>query len=125
MEFQELEELRESINTLKRNLSSVSLHSTSPFMAVFRTVLFRTLFPDSWQLYEILGFWCPLAALEQWPEVRGNILRLSRPFPSLHYLDAVMYSDIPPKFLIAGVGVVCILNLGIYARCLRVRHSLG
>ena len=73
---------------------------------------------------EIFGFWCPLTALEAWLEVRGNVPAYSGPF-LLHYLDAVVYPDIPPNLLIAGTVIVCIWNLWIYARRLRVRHSLG
>ena len=43
----------------------------------------------------------------------------------LHYLDAVVYPDIPPNLLIAGAVAVYILNLWIYARRLHARHSLG
>jgi hypothetical protein len=73
---------------------------------------------------EIFGFWCPLAALEEWLKVRGNVPAYRGPF-LLHYLDAVVYPDISPNLLIAGAVAVCILNLWVYARRLRVRHSLG
>jgi hypothetical protein len=75
-------------------------------------------------IVEIFGFWCPLTALETWLEVRGNLPAYCGPF-LLHYLDMVVYPDIPPKLLIAGAVAVCILNLWIYAWRLRVRHSLG
>jgi hypothetical protein len=75
-------------------------------------------------IIEIFGFWCPLTALETWLEVRGNIPAYRGPF-LLHYLDMVVYPDISSNLLIAGAVAVCILNLGIYARRLRVRHSLG
>ena len=75
-------------------------------------------------IVEIFGLWCPLTALEQWLEARGDVSVYHGPF-LLRYLDAVVYPDIPPRLLIAGAVVVCILNLGIYARRLRFRHSLG
>ena len=75
-------------------------------------------------IVEIFGFWCPLTALETWLEVRGNLPAYRGPF-LLHYLDMVVYPDIPPNFLVAGAVAVCILNLWIYAWRLRVRHSLG
>jgi hypothetical protein len=75
-------------------------------------------------IVEIFELWCPLTALEQWLEVPGAVSAYRGPF-LLHYLDAVVYPDIPPKFLIMGAVVVCVLNLGIYARRLYVRHSLG
>src|SRR5258706_9417584 len=52
-------------------------------------------------IIEILGFWCPLTALEEWLEIRGGVLPYRGPF-LLHYLDAVVYPDVPPNFLIAG-----------------------
>lgn len=73
---------------------------------------------------EIFGLWCPLTELEQWFELRGGVSLYRGPF-LLHYLDAVVYPDIPPKLLIAVAVVVCISNLGIYAWRLLVRHSLG
>jgi hypothetical protein len=75
-------------------------------------------------IIEIFGFWCPLTAFETWLEVRGGVSAYRGPF-LLHYLDAVVYPNIPPNLLIAGAVAVCLLNLWIYARRLRVRHSLG
>ncbi len=75
-------------------------------------------------IIEIFGFWCPLTAFETWLEVRGGVSAYRGPF-LLHYLDAVVYPKIFPNLLIAGAIVVCVLNLWIYARRLRVRHSLG
>jgi hypothetical protein len=75
-------------------------------------------------IIEIFGFWCPLTALEQWLEVRGDVSAYRGPF-LLHYLDAVVYPDIPPNLLVAAAVVVCFLNLGVYARRLRLRRSLG
>lgn len=75
-------------------------------------------------IIEIFGFWCPLTALEEWLDVSGQVSAYRGPF-LLHYLEAVVYPNIPPNLLIAGAVAVCILNLSIYARRLRVRHSLG
>jgi hypothetical protein len=75
-------------------------------------------------VYIACGFWCPLKAFETWLEVRGDVSAYRGPF-LLHYLDAVVYPNIPPNVLIAGPVAVCLLNLWIYARRLRVRHSLG
>ena len=73
-------------------------------------------------IVEIFNFWCPLTALEEWLDVRGRVSAYHGPF-LLHYLDALVYPDIPPNLLIASAVAVCLLNLWIYAR--RVRHSLG
>jgi hypothetical protein len=75
-------------------------------------------------IVEIFGFWCPLTGLETWLEERGNVPAYRGAF-LLHYLDTVVYPEIPPSLLIAGAVAVCIMNLWIYARRLRVRHSLG
>jgi hypothetical protein len=75
-------------------------------------------------IIEILGFWCPLTAFETWLEVRGGVSPYGGPF-LLHYLDAAVYPNISPNLLIAGAVAVCVLNLWIYARRIRVRHSLG
>ena len=75
-------------------------------------------------IVEIFDFWCPLTALETWLGVCGNLPAYRGPF-LLRYLDAVVYPDIPPNLLIAGAVAVCILNLWIYARRVRVRQSLG
>jgi hypothetical protein len=75
-------------------------------------------------IVEIFGLSCPLTALEGWLDVRGEVSVYRGPF-LLHYLDAVVYPDISPNLLIGGAVAVCILNLWIYARRLRVRHSLG
>ena len=75
-------------------------------------------------IIEIFGFWCPLTALEECLQVRSGVSAYRGPF-LLHYLDAVVYPNIPPNLLIAGAVAVCILNLWIYARRLRVQHSLG
>ena len=75
-------------------------------------------------IIEIFGFLCPLTALEEWLQVRGGVLSYRGPF-LLYYLDAVVYPNIPTNLLIAGAVAVCVLNLWIYARRLRVQHSLG
>ena len=75
-------------------------------------------------IVEIFGFWCPLTALENWLEVRGGVSAYRGPF-LLHYLDELMYPNVPPNLLVAGAVAVCALNLWIYARRFRVRHSLG
>ncbi|MFI5092035.1 MAG: DUF2784 domain-containing protein [Candidatus Acidiferrales bacterium] len=75
-------------------------------------------------IVEIFEFWCPLTALENWLEVRGGVSAYRGPF-LLHYLDAVVYPNIPTNLLIAGAVGVCVLNLWIYARRFHVRHSLS
>jgi hypothetical protein len=73
-------------------------------------------------IVEIFDFWCPLTALETWLEVRGNVPAYRGAF-LLHYLDAVVYPDIPPNLLTASAVAVCLVNLWIYARRVRVRRG--
>jgi len=63
---------------------------------------------------------CPLTLLEAWLEARAGI----SPYPGsflVHYLEAIVYPDIPVSWLIAGAVVICVFNLGVYA--FRYRHS--
>jgi hypothetical protein len=75
-------------------------------------------------IIEIFGFWCPLTALETWLEELGGVSAYRGPF-LLHYLDALVYPNIPPSLLIAGAVTVCVSNLWIYVRRVRLRRSLG
>jgi hypothetical protein len=75
-------------------------------------------------IVEIFDLWCPLTALETWLEARGGVLPYQGPF-LLHYLDALVYPNVPPSVLTAGAVALCFLNLWIYARRIYTRHSLG
>jgi len=75
-------------------------------------------------IVEIFGLRCPLTSLENWLEVRGGAVGYRGPF-LLHYLDALVYPDVPSSVLVASAIVVCVLNLVIYLRRLYIRHSLG
>jgi hypothetical protein len=48
---------------------------------------------------EILGFWCPLTALEECLDVRGQVSAYRGPF-LLHDLDAVVHPIFPRTFLL-------------------------
>lgn len=43
----------------------------------------------------------------------------------LHYLDALVYPDVPPNLLTASAVAICLLNLGVYAVRFRRRHPAG
>ena len=75
-------------------------------------------------IVEIFDLWCPLTALETWLETRAAVSPYRGPF-LLHYLDALVYPNVPPKLLTAGAVAVCLLNLWIYARRILTRRSLG
>jgi hypothetical protein len=62
---------------------------------------------------EIWDCTCPLTPLEDWFRVRAGLSPYQSGF-LLHYLDMLVYPDVPPSLLtICGV-VVCLFNLGIY-----------
>jgi hypothetical protein len=69
-----------------------------------------------WGIVTELGPWpCPLTLAEQLFEMGAG----SDPYLGgfiIHYLDAIVYPDIPAELLMALGLVVCALNLAIYAR---------
>ncbi len=67
---------------------------------------------------------CPLTVLEQWLEARGGVEPYHGPF-LLHYLDALVYPDVPLTLLIACAVAVCAFNLGIYIYRYRRRDASG
>ena len=73
---------------------------------------------------ELLPWTCPLTWAENWLETRAGIAPYQGGF-LLHYLDALVYPDIPPD-LVTGLGVaVCVFNLGIYAMRFHRRRLLA
>ena len=75
-------------------------------------------------LIEILPWTCPLTWAENWLEARAGIAPYQGGF-LLHYLDALVYPNIPSG-LLTGVGVaVCGVNLGIYAMRFHRRRRLA
>ena len=115
----DLQDLRRASRLHVQRTRFVSTHKTRSVAALHIATLVYGV------IVEIFGFSCSLRALEEWLAVHGNLPAYrGGPF-LLHYLDAVVYPDIPPNLLIAGAVAVCILNLWIYARRVRVRHSLG
>jgi hypothetical protein len=62
-------------------------------------------------LIEILPWNCPLTWAENWLEAGAGVTPYQGGF-LLHYLDALVYPNVPPGLLI-GFGVaVCFVNLG-------------
>ena len=74
---------------------------------------------------EISPWPCPLTLLEQYFEAHAGRPVFSGSF-LVHYLDAVVYPDLP-YWLVAGAGVaVCVVNIGIYGwRWRKFRSSHG
>ena len=58
---------------------------------------------------------CPLTRLEQWSQARAGISSYEGDF-LVHYLDKVIYPDIPYTLLVPAAVVVCAFNLGVYVR---------
>jgi uncharacterized protein DUF2784 len=70
-----------------------------------------------------LGPWpCPLTVAENYFEARGGLTPYQGPF-LLHYLDAIVYPNLPYTLLIACGVAVCVINLVIYG--LRLRRFMA
>jgi hypothetical protein len=69
-----------------------------------------------WGVVVELGPWpCPLTILEQWLEARAGGTPYQRGF-LVHYLDKLIYPDLPEGVVgWAGAGV-CLVILGVYGR---------
>lgn len=67
---------------------------------------------------------CPLTLLEGWLEARAGITPYQGSF-LVHYLEAIVYPDVPVSWLVAGAVVVCVFNLGVYAVRYRHRTDVG
>jgi Protein of Unknown function (DUF2784) len=65
-------------------------------------------------LIEILPWTCPLTWAENWLESRAGVVPYQGGF-LLHYLDALVYPNVPASLLTAAGVVICLVNLGIYA----------
>jgi len=64
-------------------------------------------------LIEVLPWTCPLTWAENWLETRAGIAPYQGGF-LLHYLDALVYPNIPPALLTCLGVTICVVNLGIY-----------
>ena len=66
-------------------------------------------------LIEVEPWTCPLTFAEDWCLKRAGVAPYQGGF-LLHYLDAVVYPDIPPSVLIAGATIVVVANAILYVR---------
>jgi hypothetical protein len=73
---------------------------------------------------EIVPWPCPLTPAENWFRSRAGIETYQGGF-LLHYLDTLVYPDIPPTWLTLTTVAVCVGNLVIYAMRFRRRHVAG
>jgi hypothetical protein len=67
---------------------------------------------------------CPLTNAEQWFEARGGVEPYHGPF-LVHYLDALIYPNVPVMLLIICAVAVCAGNLGVYVYRYRRRDAAG
>jgi hypothetical protein len=70
------------------------------------------------------GWVCPLTYAEQWFESRAGLVTYQRSFVE-HYLEALVYPDVPPALLMWSAVVVCAGILGIYVARFRQRRAHG
>lgn len=69
-----------------------------------------------WGIVVELGPWpCPLTVAESYFEARAGFFAYQGSF-LLHYLDAIVYPNLPSWIVTAAGVAVCALNLGIYGR---------
>ncbi|HKW90095.1 MAG TPA: DUF2784 domain-containing protein [Candidatus Acidoferrales bacterium] len=73
---------------------------------------------------EVTTLVCPLTLLENWCEIRAGVQPYHGPFV-LHYVDAIVYPNLPAWILIACGVAVCVFNLGVYAMRWRRHASMG
>ena len=61
-----------------------------------------------------LGPWpCPLTLAENFFEARAGLLPYQGPFV-LHYLDAMVYPNLPSTLVVTSGVLVCLINLLVY-----------
>ena len=66
-------------------------------------------------LVEVFNWYCPLTLLEQWLRRLGGNPSYEQSFLA-HYLDALIYWDVPQWVLISGAIAVVLANVAIYYR---------
>ena len=74
-------------------------------------------------LAELLPWPCPLTILENWLEGKAGIEPYQGGF-LLHYLDKLVYPNIPPVALTIAGALVCVVNLAFYGRRLWLARQL-
>jgi hypothetical protein len=73
---------------------------------------------------EISPWPCPLTLLEQWLESRAGMAPYRGPF-LVHYLDALVYPNVPETVLVPIAVAVCAVNLYLHARRFLRRWNCG
>lgn len=70
---------------------------------------------------EVAPWPCPLTLAENWFEAQAGRAPYHGPF-LLHYLDALVYPNVPPSLLVWGAAVALAANAFVYARRWRKRQ---
>lgn len=73
-------------------------------------------------LVEIFPFSCPLTAAENWLESQAGAAPYYGGF-LLHYLDLLVYPNLPPILLTVAAVLVVAINVFVYGRRWRVSRS--
>jgi len=71
---------------------------------------------------ELLPWPCPLTVLENWLEATAGVTPYQAGF-LLHYLDKLVYPDIPATVLMVVGALVCVLYLALYGRQMWLTRS--
>ena len=77
-----------------------------------------------WGVLTELFLPCPLTLAENWLEQRAGIQPYQGGF-LLHYLDKLVYPELPASVLTAAAVIVCVFNLAYYARVRWSEHHSG
>ncbi len=105
-------------------ISVLFVHATFILWVVFGALLTRSRPVLRWLhiasliwgiLIEVLPWPCPLTLLENWLEAKAGVEPAQGGF-LLHYLDKLVYPDIPSAMLTVAAVIICGLNLAFYAR---------
>jgi Protein of Unknown function (DUF2784) len=76
-----------------------------------------------WSIVVEVGPWpCPLTVAENWFEMKAGVPGYTNGF-MLHYLDKLVYPDIPPLALTVAALIVVGINAGVYLRRFRRRQA--
>ena len=67
---------------------------------------------------------CPLTLLENWLKQRAGIEPYQGGF-LLHYLDKLVYPELPASVMTAAAVIVCVFNLAYYARLMGSERHAG
>ena len=77
-----------------------------------------------WGILTELVWPCPLTLLENWLGQRAGIEPYQGGFV-LHYLDKLVYPDVPRSVLVTAGVIICVFNLAFYVRLMWSERHTG